>query len=287
MADQYELLLACKDEPEAHRKDEGDIIDIRPAGWQWGRIERRRYLIVPVMGLAQIEVENVNAPLMDDGSYRAPDPLILADRALPGWEANKLYQNTEVTSAATGETSLVCDEIREGYLIFRPTQGTSTHSGATKPNFNVSVGDTVTDGDLTWECVREIHYKDWVSGKNIAIGDGIVINENILFEAQNAGVTGTSAPEWPTTYLETITDNEVTWICKGRMDAKQIGKRRHKVPFTQLKQAYIDLDIDRVNNPDDEYQPFKIENIIFEVGDGIDMALDKFWNIFVKKARKM
>lgn len=42
----YELMLACVDEPEAHRKKEGDIVAVRPYPCNWGRKEIEQYLIV-------------------------------------------------------------------------------------------------------------------------------------------------------------------------------------------------------------------------------------------------
>ena len=44
----YDLLIAVADEPEAHRKKEGDIIAIRPHGWKWGLKEIDQYLVVVI-----------------------------------------------------------------------------------------------------------------------------------------------------------------------------------------------------------------------------------------------
>lgn len=44
----HEILIAACDEPEAHRKKEGDVICVRPHPWNWGRKEVDRYLIVIV-----------------------------------------------------------------------------------------------------------------------------------------------------------------------------------------------------------------------------------------------
>ena len=42
----YEFLIACADEPEAHRKKEGDVVAVRPHPFNWGRKEIDRYFIV-------------------------------------------------------------------------------------------------------------------------------------------------------------------------------------------------------------------------------------------------
>ena len=42
----YEIAIAVKDEPEAHRKKQGDIIAIQSYPWHWGRKEIDEYFIV-------------------------------------------------------------------------------------------------------------------------------------------------------------------------------------------------------------------------------------------------
>ncbi len=42
----YELLIACVDEPEVHRKKEGDIVAVRSYPFNWGTKEIDQYFIV-------------------------------------------------------------------------------------------------------------------------------------------------------------------------------------------------------------------------------------------------
>ena len=51
----YELLIACADEPEAHRKKEGDIVAVRPYPWNWGTKEIDQYFIVIIEADADIQ----------------------------------------------------------------------------------------------------------------------------------------------------------------------------------------------------------------------------------------
>jgi len=44
----YEILIAGKTESEAHRKNKGDILAVRPHPWNWGRVEIDIGLIVIV-----------------------------------------------------------------------------------------------------------------------------------------------------------------------------------------------------------------------------------------------
>ena len=51
----YELVIACCDEPEAHRKKEGDVIGIAEAGHQYSAKERKEYLVIPIETNDEIE----------------------------------------------------------------------------------------------------------------------------------------------------------------------------------------------------------------------------------------
>lgn len=58
----YEFALACSDEPEAHRKKEGDIIAVRPYPWDWGKKEEKDHLIVILDGLVLEEALKLTVP---------------------------------------------------------------------------------------------------------------------------------------------------------------------------------------------------------------------------------
>ena len=58
----FEFAIACRDEPEAHRKKEGDIIAVRPYPWEWGKKEEKNYLIVLMDGLVKEEAQKLTIP---------------------------------------------------------------------------------------------------------------------------------------------------------------------------------------------------------------------------------
>lgn len=75
---QYEFLIACRDEPEAHRKNEGDIIDIKASPWEWGRKENCRFLIVPVQSSLPLnELKELCEPQRGNGLFFKELPLQL------------------------------------------------------------------------------------------------------------------------------------------------------------------------------------------------------------------
>ena len=67
----WELAIAIKDEndlPSGHkRKKEGDIIAYKPAPWNWGKVEVKTHLIVPIDGLTEEEVMELCEPEYDNG----------------------------------------------------------------------------------------------------------------------------------------------------------------------------------------------------------------------------
>ncbi len=64
----YEILVAAATEPEDHRKNEGDIIAIKPHPWKWGRKEVDQFLVVVVDGLTEEEASKITTALREDPS---------------------------------------------------------------------------------------------------------------------------------------------------------------------------------------------------------------------------
>ena len=79
MAD-FEFAICVKDEadlPSGHkRKKQGDIIAVKPAGWQWGRKELDEYLIVPVTGLTKEEAHDLCQPQYEGGVLQKDLPVM-------------------------------------------------------------------------------------------------------------------------------------------------------------------------------------------------------------------
>ncbi len=63
----YELLIACVDEPEVHRKKEGDVVAVRPYPFVWGTKEVDQYFIVIIEADEDLNTlkEKYQAPLYD------------------------------------------------------------------------------------------------------------------------------------------------------------------------------------------------------------------------------
>jgi len=286
---EYELLLACRDEEDLEsghkRKKEGDVICIKKCPCTWGKVAKKIGVILPVSGMIQIEVGNICAPLMDDGSYTHSMGDMDMDPSTV-WEPNTLYEkytNTDENGATTGKN----DMIRENDKVFElVSENREILSGIDKPNFDVSVGDEVIDNGLTWVCRNEVTYKTYNALSSVPVGYRIKIDKTI-FECSVEGTTGETEPVWPNKYNETIIDGTVTWLCRGKTDAKQIGKHRHNIPLNKLKTHWkADLDLDRVRDKSDEYQPFKSDGVELEVGIDEDIVYDKHFKLHVKKAKK-
>lgn len=55
-----------------HKTEDGDIIAVRPSGWQWGKKELTQYLIVVVDGLSKEEANNLVSSQYEDGDKEKP-----------------------------------------------------------------------------------------------------------------------------------------------------------------------------------------------------------------------
>jgi hypothetical protein len=78
----FEFALACCDEPEPHRKKEGDIIACKPFPWNWGRVELKEYLIVIVDGMTDDEAARLAGESMSGFKRRFKIPF---DIIQDGW----------------------------------------------------------------------------------------------------------------------------------------------------------------------------------------------------------
>ena len=67
----FEFAICVKDEADLEsghkRMKQGDIIAVKPAGWQWGKKELDGFLIVPVTGLTKEEAHSMCQPHYDGG----------------------------------------------------------------------------------------------------------------------------------------------------------------------------------------------------------------------------
>jgi len=67
----FEFAVCVKDEADLasghKRMKQGDIIAVKPAGWQWGKKEVNGFLIVPVTGLTKEEAHSMCQPHYSGG----------------------------------------------------------------------------------------------------------------------------------------------------------------------------------------------------------------------------
>lgn len=101
----YEFAIACVDEPEAHRKKEGDIISVKPYPWgDWGKKALKEYLIVIMDGLVRQEAQRLTIPLYNTAiDWFVSDPNVIETMGL------------EIT--AKRRYSIPFDMIRNEWLI--------------------------------------------------------------------------------------------------------------------------------------------------------------------------
>ena len=91
----------------------GDIVVIKPDGWEWGNEENLpRYIVIKAPGVSVETVEHLTQPLMDNTNPENPVMLKKRKYQIPqGWMNTHLNQDVVVLSQA--EIDLVMANITE------------------------------------------------------------------------------------------------------------------------------------------------------------------------------
>jgi len=115
----WEVAIAVCDEPEAHRKKEGDIIAFKPAPWDWGKKELDQYLIVTIDGMSKHEVAQLCQPLVENGET---DIEVIDKKGLK--ILKKRRYNFPLDILKNGWVSgLSLQKVRNKNLVYQPVKG--------------------------------------------------------------------------------------------------------------------------------------------------------------------
>ena len=107
------------------------------------------------------------------------------------------------------------------YYTASITSGDSTGTTASsEPTWPTTIGNTVTDGDITWTCTasQSTMAVKWKASHAYAVGNFVQpVVENSLYYIVTAsdGAAGTTQPTWPLTIGESVTQDGVTYECVG------------------------------------------------------------------------
>jgi len=153
---------------------------------------------------------------------------------LRSWTAGETYgtyvepstgNDPNVLNCATIEPTLILPPLAgQNVYLQGATTGGVTGTGATPPPWQTAIGQTTTDGQLTWTMLGSAtwtaltSYTAWVSGANTfsVIED---TNGNLQV-CMASGISGPTIPAaWGTTYGATTLDgsgtSQITWVCVG------------------------------------------------------------------------
>lgn len=153
-------------------------------------------------------VSNLSGELTTSGGYTVGGAT-LTSKTLAYIPAASWGLTWAATTAYTAGAMLVASS-----FVYRATvAGTS---GSSAPAWPTTIGSTVTDGGVTWMCEGTGNLA-WTASTTIPTGWVVraASNNGFLYRAAVGGSTNTSAPTWPTTIGQTVTDSGVTWECVG------------------------------------------------------------------------
>lgn len=110
---------------------------------------------------------------------------------------------TAAVSATWGDSNWIVDNFSWEYAgleppnnnLYRAVQAAAGFTGNVEPDWPTSVGLTVIDNEVTWECVP---------------------GTSVTWQAQRILVSGTDEPLWPLTVNAQVADNTIAWSLNSR-----------------------------------------------------------------------
>jgi len=117
---------------------------------------------------------------------------------------------------------------------------------------------------------------------------GEQVTKNLyLYVATQGGTSSSSAVDFPITYGNIFNDGSVIWKCLGKAKPQTVGKRRFRIPMEVITDGYYpDLDLDRVADKEDNYQPLKDNNIVIDFSEKVSIIKDLHKNSFRYNTKK-
>ena len=164
-------------------------------------------------GQCAIEVGTVpegNVLVIADGVFvyviTPADVVTSVPLTLSNWTASHAYVAGDRVKPTTGN----------GFYYQAVNSGTSS---GTQPTWPIYLGNTVTDGTVTWEAKGYTNSaSSWQANYTYSLGQQVSVTVGgvpYLFGVSVAGKSGASAPTWSITLGQSTTDNTVTWTCLG------------------------------------------------------------------------
>ena len=136
------------------------------------------------------------------------------------WSPSTTYATTNSSLGTSLPTVILPTAAnRNGYRYICTTGGTS---GATEPGWNNATvsGATISDGTVTWTYGGSTPPTYWVASTAYPLNAVVYPTNGYQYICTVAGISGTTAPTWPTTVGATVTETTgstpyVQWTCKG------------------------------------------------------------------------
>lgn len=127
-----------------------------------------------------------------------------------------------IATFVTFQTWAASTTYTTGTLVVPPTSNGNFYrcsspgtTGATPPVFPTVAGFYVNDGTAVWQCLGTTSYARWQASTAYALNAFVIppAANGFYYQATAPGITGASAPAFPTAIGATVTDGAVVWTC--------------------------------------------------------------------------
>lgn len=153
------VAIAVRDEVEAHRKKQGDIIAIKEGGWQWGTGEVKNHLILEVALPAQITVGRAEALI----SRYYSNGVLYWDGASEALAKRRFRIDWAKLKTLVAQAGITVDwvKVEDATVAYQPLSNQSAAPGGT----NVSLDPTKLVYDkYEARLIKAVDFSNWIMG---------------------------------------------------------------------------------------------------------------------------
>ena len=152
------VAVAVRDEPEANRKKQGDIIAIKPGGWQWGTVEVKSHLILEIVLPPQVTMDRCIGLI---SRYFANGVLMYADSEVLAKRRFKIDWAKLKTIVAQAGITVDWTQVEDVSVAYQPLSVQEAAPGGS--NANLDPTKLVFD-KYEGRLLKSVDFSNWIIG---------------------------------------------------------------------------------------------------------------------------